>query len=100
VSNRTKIKGSRPPLPRCGACGRPIPKDMYRSEMPSGDLVCTRCADRGVMMQRLSCGHMGIPKMTVFNDGADNKTFTCPRCSTHSAELMNSYRNQRLSGGR
>jgi recombinational DNA repair protein (RecF pathway) len=99
MSNRVKLKGSRPPLPRCAACGRPIPKSMYRAEMSSGDLVCTRCADLGVMMQRLACGHMGIPKMTVFMDGCDNR-FTCPRCSSHSAELMDSYRNQRLSGGR
>lgn len=87
MSNRLKLKGSRPPLPLCGTCGRSIPKNMIRNELPDGRLVCTRCAETGILSQRLACGHVGVPGMTVFMEGNDGKTFVCERCSAHADEV-------------
>lgn len=87
MSNRLKLKGSRPPLPTCGACGGRIPKSMGRTELSDGRLVCARCMESGVLMQRLACGHMGIPGMRVFMEVNDCKTFVCERCSTNAAQV-------------
>ena len=87
MSNRLKLKGTRPPLPHCGVCGGRIPKGMVRNELPDGRLVCTRCTETGVLMQRLACGHMGIPGMTVFMEGNDGKSFVCERCSTNAKKV-------------
>jgi hypothetical protein len=59
---------------------------MIRHEMPGGRLVCTRCAETGILSQRLACGHMGIPGMTVFMDGNDGK-FTCQQCSADARQV-------------
>ena len=82
-SRLKKLKGSRPPLPQCGACGRGIPKAMWRKRLRDGRLVCQRCADAGVLCQRLPCGHFGMPGMTVAADSAGLDNFQCPQCSPH-----------------
>jgi recombinational DNA repair protein (RecF pathway) len=81
VSNRLKLKGSRPPLPHCGACGRPVPKGMVRHDLPDGRVVCTRCIDAGSLFQRLPCGHMAVSGMRIYADSADMQNFQCMRCA-------------------
>lgn len=49
--------------------------------------MCAFCIDKGVLAQRLPCGHLGVPGMTVISDSADLSNFQCPRCSPHAASL-------------
>lgn len=84
MGNGRKLKGTRPPLPRCGACGGRIPKGMIRHEVADGRLICTRCIQRGDLFKRLPCGHMGVAGMTVYADSVDGSNFQCARCSPHA----------------
>ena len=76
-------RGKRPALPRCGTCGRSVPKAMYRKVLGTGLLVCGRCVDAGVLMARLGCGCIGVPGMTVAVADRPGRS----RCERHSGEL-------------
>lgn len=76
--------GKRPPLPVCGACGRRIPKHMERKKLTDGRLVCDRCIGAGVLVRRLSCGHMSTAGQMVLSESSDYSNTQCPQCSGRS----------------
>lgn len=79
MSSRRRLKGSRAERPRCGSCGRTAGAGAVT--LRDGRKICPRCRDAGVLMQRLACGHMGVPGMLVITD---NGEFQCAQCSPYS----------------
>ena len=78
-------RGSRPALPKCGTCGRSVPKAMYRQVLPkTGVLVCGRCIDAGVLSARLGCGCVAVPGMKVTAADVPGRS----RCERHSGEMQ------------
>lgn len=45
-----------------------------------GRTVCSKCLNTGVLPQRLGCGHIGLPGMTVAQAGTPGMS-RCPQCS-------------------
>lgn len=80
MSNRLRLKGSRPALPHCGACGKSVPSGMTRQLLKDGRIVCARCIDRGVLFQQLACGHYGVSGRLVAGDSADFRNMVCADC--------------------
>lgn len=82
MSNRRRLRGARGENARCGSCGGAAGANPV--QLRDGRQICPRCVDGGVLMQRLPCGHMGIPGTTVITDSADGGNFQCIRCSPHA----------------
>lgn len=93
MSNSRRVRTSaaaRAQLPRCGSCGARVGALEDRIELHDGRLICMRCRDRGVLIKRLPCGHMAMPRSMVIADSADQSNFQCIRCSPH-ANLPKGY---------
>lgn len=78
MSNRLKL--ARTALPHCGSCGKAVPQAMTRQNLRDGRIICARCIDRGVLFQRLACGHYGVAGRLVAGDSADFRNMVCADC--------------------
>jgi hypothetical protein len=80
MSNRRKI-GKVHRKVSCAICGGNAVREP--SLLPDGRNVCRRCRSEGRLMQRLPCGHLGVPGTIVITDSHE-KNFQCAQCSPHS----------------
>lgn len=83
MSNRRRLSGARSAKVHCGSCGRAAGPGSV--QLRDGRQICPRCVDRGVLAQRLPCGHMGVPGTMVIADSADGGNFQCVQCSPHAS---------------
>lgn len=81
MSNARRLPQARQRRQPCARCGRGIRPGRGAVAMRDGRAVCAACADTG-LMRRLSCGHMGVPGMTIVREGS---MFRCAQCVSAEA---------------
>lgn len=95
MSNRRKIGKVRRRV-NCAVCGGNAVREP--TLLPDGRQVCRRCRDEGRLMQRLPCGHFGVPGTMVITDSHE-KNFQCAQCSPHTAAAVGAYYGRKAVTG-
>lgn len=85
MSNRRKASAGRVLSQRCSFCGHAA-GGLRALHLRGGQVACPRCQERGAL-QRLACGHYGVPGGFKVNENGDGKTFVCASCATDTSQF-------------